>query len=304
MSEKSLLQYNRETPKINAKAHIDGSNIDTTRNHKATATPSYGKWGSTTIWSSQAPQIDWAKYNTKDPLANFGSTGSNKAAKAANIFGIATAALGFTGATVSAIQAGKALFGKNNAEKSSKDFNADAETSLHDLKNTADGYDDDSNLTDMETTSTNLGKSIITSTKQKDNLKRASETATNTKATLEKQRPALVNALQSFDTEKSALQADIDSLEGEINNPDLSEAEKASLKNQLEKLKQQLENNYPDSKREELAKAVKQNSDGIAAQEKTISDNKTKIKELESSIKEAEKAKNKLDKKINKKQAE
>lgn len=302
MGGNSLAKYNEKTPVINANAHIDGTSVETTRNHKATWDTSYGKHGSPNIWSSQAPQIDWTKYSTKDPITDFNSSG-NKMAKAASIFGIITAGIGVAGATVGAIQAGKALFGKK-ADKSPQNFNADAQTSLNDLKNTAEGYDDDSNISDMETTSTNLGTSITSSKAQKDNLKRESETATNTKATLEKQRPALVNALQKFDTEKQALQTDISTIEGQINNPELSEEAKASLQQQLDDLKKQLANNYPDSKRTELANQVKQNAEGIAAQEKIINDNKTKIKELESSIKEAEKAKSKLDKKILKKQAE
>lgn len=282
---------------------------DYNRNHSATQKPMDGWRGNTDFGnilngSQKFNTTDWNKSYTRDPLANFGSSNSSGSSFASIMSKIM---LGLTGlvAGFGLFSMVKDLFGKKNkadAEATSpQNFNADAQTSLNDLSNTAEGYDENSDVTQMAQTSTNLGNSITASKTQRDNLKRDSETADKTKDTLEGKRPELVNALQTFDTGKKTLETNISSITGKLGDPNLSPEDKASLQNELAQMKKELNEKYSDTKRKTLADQVTENGKGIAAQEKIIADNKTKVSELDTQIKDAEKAKKSLDKKIQKK---
>lgn len=302
----SLLNYNKKQAPFTGSGNVS-NNFN--RNHTATQKPMDGWRGGTdynNVWSyaQKYNTTDWNKNYTRDPLANFGSS-SNKGASFATI--LSGIMMGLTGVTAALGLFGtlKELFGsKKNAAKeaaSPQNFNADAKTSLDDISNTASSYDDNSKVSDMEDTSTTLGNAITSSQAQRDNYKRDAETARKTKENLEGQRPALVNALQSFDTEKQTLETNISTVEGKLNNPDLSEADKASLKAEIAQMKKQLQEKYSDSKRKELADRVTENARGITAQEKAIAENDAKANQLNEQIKSAEKAKKALDRKIAKK---
>lgn len=274
------------------------------RNHEATQKPMDGWRGSTScnnIWAGAQKYntTNWCYPYTKDRIA-YGSTGTSTAETASKAIGITAAVLGLGATSFNIYAMAKNLFGKKSKEDASKNFNPDVETSLSDLSTTADNYDDKSSVTDMAQTSTNLGTAITSAKSQKHDASRAAETAKNTKTTLEGKRPELINALQTFDTEKQAIESNISGLKNKLTNPDLTEEQKNAIKKQIESLEESLKKNYPDSKRKELANQVKQNAEGIAEQEKIIAENEQKIKDLDSQIKEANKAKKQLDDKIKK----
>lgn len=274
------------------------------RNHEATQKPMDGWRGSTSynnIWAGAQKYntTNWCYPYTKDRIA-YGSTGTSTAETASKAIGITAAVLGLGVTSFNIYAMAKNLFGKKSKEDASKNFNPDVETSLSDLIRTANSYDDKSTLTDIADTSTSLGRAITTATNQQHNAVRDKSTAEHTKNTLEEKRPALINALQTFDTEKQAIECEISGLKDKLTNPDLTEEQKTAIKKQIETLEESLKKNYPDSKRKELANQVKQNAEGIAEQEKIIAENEQKIKDLDSQIKEANKAKKQLDDKIKK----
>lgn len=264
-----------------------------------------------TIFGSSAPTYPnfGTKYTTDSifsSLGNYSYTQEDSKMGAAEI-----AALSIGGLSA-ALPLGMGIFQIVKAFKGDKTQNssAKADSNLSSLTETANNYNDKSDITSMQNTSMNLTTAIETANQKLNNAKRDFTTAETTLTNLSKEKTNYNNKLTTFDTNKDKLNTNLKTCKSELSKLKNLPAEQklmgddskiAELEKQIEAIENQLKTEFSDEKRADITNQISRIEKDIVDWTKRKQDAELIMNKIPSEIEKAKKAKKSLDEKIDKK---
>ena len=264
-----------------------------------------------TIFGSSAPTYpNFGTNYTTDSI--FSSLGNYSYTQEDSKMGAAEIASLTIGGLSAALPLGMGIFQIVKAFKGGKTQNssAKADSNLSSLTETANNYNDKSDITSMQNTSMNLTTAIETANQKLNNAKRDFTTAETTLTNLSKEKTNYNNKLTTFDTNKDKLNTNLKTCKSELSKLKNLPAEQklmgddskiAELEKQIEAIENQLKTEFSDEKRADITNQISRIEKDIVDWTKRKQDAELIMNKIPSEIEKAKKAKKSLDEKIDKK---
>ena len=244
-----LEDYNKKLPTST------GTGTPSNNFNRPPITPSTGDtsmqgWRGTTSYPSIMSGTSGVDWNTQYTNWSLDSSTSSvdKLTKAASIFGLVA-----TGATTAlAIGTGIAAITKNNKQTDAANFNkkerkeiknnsedtTQASSTLSSTINTAKNINDDTPISTMQNTATNLMTAVTNATAEKNKATQKRNTAEATKKTLQNDATSIQNEIDGYENTKTTATDQLEDLEKQ-DTSNMTDAQKTERQKAIDTLKKQ-----------------------------------------------------------------